>query len=80
MINDAVSELPLIDITLPAHARGTSVVLFQFRFAKEQLGLSPKAVISNSDYDSAKIIESIVKELGAKHVLPEISLVEPALQ
>jgi len=66
MINDAVSELPLVEITLPANVRGTSVVLSQFCFVKEQLGLSPKAVIGDSEYDSAKIIESIVKELHAR--------------
>lgn len=36
MINDAVSELPLVEITLPANVRGTSVVQSQFRFVKEQ--------------------------------------------
>jgi len=66
MINDAVLELPLVEITLPANIRGTSVVLSQFYFIKEQLGLRPKAVIGNSEYGSATIIESIVKELHAR--------------
>jgi hypothetical protein len=66
IINDAVSELPLVEITLPANVRGTSVVLSQFNFVKEQLGLKIKAVIGDSEYDSASIIEYIVKELCAK--------------
>jgi len=66
IINDAVSELPLVEITLPANVRGTSVALSQFSFIKEQLGLKPKAVIGDSEYDSATIIEYIVKELCAK--------------
>lgn len=66
IINDAESELPLVEITLPANVRGTSVVLPQFNFSKEQLGLKPKAVIGDSEYDSATIIEYIVKELCAK--------------
>ena len=66
IINDAVSELPLVEITLPANVRGTSVVLSQFNFVKEQLGLKSKAVIGDSEYDSATIIEYIVKELHAK--------------
>ena len=35
-------------------------------FIKEPLGLQPKAVIGDSEYDSATIIEYIVKELCAK--------------
>ena len=66
IINDAVSELPLVEITLPANVRGTSVVLSQFNFIKEQLGLKIKAVIGDSEYDSATIIEYIVKELHAR--------------
>jgi len=66
MINDAVSELPLVELTLPANVRGTSVVQSQLRFVKEQLNLKPKAVIGDSEYDSATIIETIVKELGAR--------------
>ena len=70
MINNAVSELPLVEITLTANVRGTSVVLSQFRFIKEQLGLRPKAVMGGSEYDSATIIESIMKEL---HTRPRIA-------
>lgn len=66
IINDAVSELPLVEITLPANVRGTSVVVPQFIFIKEQLGLKPKAVIGDSEYDSATIIKYIVKEFCAK--------------
>lgn len=42
MINDAVSELPLMEIILPADIRGTSVVQSQFLFVKEQLDLRQK--------------------------------------
>lgn len=64
MINDAIAELPLVEMTLPANVRGTSVVQSQLRFVKEQLSLRPKAVIGDSEYGSANMIESIVKELG----------------
>ena len=47
IINDAVSELPLVEIALPINIGGTSVVLPQFNFIKEQLGLKIKAVISD---------------------------------
>jgi len=36
MVNYAVSELPLVDITLPANIRETTVVQSQLRFVKEQ--------------------------------------------
>lgn len=35
IINNTVSELPLIEITLPTNIRGTSVDLPQFNFSKE---------------------------------------------
>jgi len=47
IINATVSELTLVEITLPANVRGTSAVLPQFSFIKEQLGLKPKAVIGD---------------------------------
>jgi len=66
IVNDALSELPLVEITLPANVRGTSLFLPQFNFIKEQLDLKPKAAIGDSAYDSATIIEYIIKELCAK--------------
>jgi hypothetical protein len=66
IINDAQSELPLVEITLPANVRGTSVVLPHFALIKEELALKPKAVLGDSEYDSAAVIEYIVKELKAK--------------
>ena len=70
IVNDAISELPLCEVTLPANVRGTSVVIPQLEFVKEGLLLDPDAVIADSEYDSATIIEYIVKNLGAR---PRIS-------
>ena len=71
IINDCGSELPLAEITLPANIRGTSVIIPQLDFVKDSLSLRPAAVIADSEYDSAAIIEYIVKNLGAR---PRISL------
>jgi len=49
IINDAVSELPLVEITLPANVRGTSVVLPQSNFIKEQLSLKINAKQSTAN-------------------------------
>ena len=71
IINDCESELPLAEITLPANVRGTSVIISQLDFVKDNLSLKPAAVIADSEYDSAAIIEYIVANLGAR---PRISI------
>jgi len=70
IINDCVSELPLVETTLAANVRGTSVIIPQLDFVKDNLALKPSAVIADSEYDSAAIIEYIVNNLGAR---PRIS-------
>jgi len=70
IVNDAISELPLCEVTLPANVRGTSVVIPQLEFVKEGLAMDPDAVMADSEYDSATIIEYIVKNLSAR---PRIS-------
>lgn len=70
IVNDAESELPLAEVTLPANVRGTSVAIPQLKFVRDDLRLVPCAVIADSEYDSTTIIEYIVKNLGAK---PRIS-------
>ena len=66
IINDCESELPLTEITLPANVRGTSVITSQLDAIKDDLALKPKAVIADSEYDSAAIIEYIAVNIGAK--------------
>ena len=70
IINDCGSELPLIEITLAANVRGTSVIIPQLEALRDVLSLKPLAVIADSEYDSSAIIEYIVKSLGAR---PRIS-------
>ena len=70
IVNDTESEMPLCEVTLPANTRGTSVIIPQLEFVKGSLTLKPYAVMADSEYDSATIIEYIVKNLGAR---PRIS-------
>jgi hypothetical protein len=66
IINDCSSELPIAEITLAANVRGTSVIVPQLDFAKDNLALKPSAVIADSEYGSAAIIEYIAVNIGAK--------------
>ena len=70
IVNDAISELPLCEVTLPANVGGTNVIIPQLEFVKGSLCLDPYAVMADSEYDSAAIIEYIAKNLGSR---PRIS-------
>jgi len=70
IVNDAQSELPLVESILPANVRGTSVIIPQLEFVKEKLYLDPYAVMADPEYDSATIIEYIAKNMNTR---PRIS-------
>ena len=70
IINDCESELPLVEATHPANVRGTHVILSQLESIKDGLDLHPEAVMADSEYDSANILEYILDKLGAR---PRIS-------
>ena len=69
IINDAVSELPLVEITKPANVHESTLLISQLKYLKKAFKLSPRAVIADSAFDSAGIIEYVVKELKAKPVI-----------
>ncbi len=69
IINDAISELPLAEVTKPANVHESTLLIPQLKYLKDTLGLSPKAVIADSAFDSAGIIEYVVKELKAKPII-----------
>jgi len=66
IINDCDSELPLAEVTLPANVRGTSVIVSQLDFVKDSLCIKPAAIIADSEYDSASVIEYIAVNIGAR--------------
>jgi len=70
IVNDAMSELPLCEVTLPANVRDTSVILPQLEFVKDKLLVKPEAIMADSEYDSSAIIRYILKNLDAR---PRIS-------
>jgi hypothetical protein len=69
IVNDAVSELPLAEITKPANVHEATLLIPQLRYLKDTLRLSPQAVIADSGFDSCAIIEYIVNALKAKPVI-----------
>lgn len=69
IINDASSELPLAEITKPASVPEQHLAIPQLKYVKDTFASSIEAVIGDSQFDSSKIIEYIVKELEAKPVI-----------
>lgn len=69
IVNDAVSELPLAEITKPANIHEATLLIPQLKYLKDTFKISPKAIIADSAFDSCAIIEHIVKKLKAKPVI-----------
>ena len=71
ILNDAISELPLTEVTKPANYPEQYLIIPQLSYLKETFHLPIKAVIGDSAFDSSKIIEFIVKELKADPIIPK---------
>ena len=69
IVNDAVSELPLAEITKPANVNEATLLISQLEYLKKTFKISPKAIAADSAFDSHTIIEYIAKELKAKPVI-----------
>jgi len=69
VINDAISELPLAEVTKPANVHEATLLIPQLKYVKKTFKLSPQAVIADSSFDSAGIIDYVAKELRAKPVI-----------
>lgn len=69
VINDAVSELPLAEFTKPANIHEATLLIPQLKYLKKTFRLSPQAVIADSGFDSASIIDYVAKKLKAKPVI-----------
>lgn len=69
ILNDAVSELPIAEITKQANTQDSKLFIPLFQSLKEQSPINIKAVIADSAFDSYNIIEFIAKELKAKPII-----------
>lgn len=69
MLNDALSELPIAELTKPANVHDSQLLIPQLQYLKDNLPLKIRAVIGDAAFDSSPIIEFIVKELEAKPII-----------
>jgi hypothetical protein len=69
IINDAIAELPIAEITKPNNISGSLLLIPQLNFVKDTFHLDIQAVIGDSEFDSYKNIEFIVKELEAEPII-----------
>jgi len=69
VVIDALSELPMSEITKPANIHDSNLLIPQLKYLKDTFSLPTEAVIADSAFDSAAIIEFIVKGLNAKPVI-----------
>jgi len=70
ILNDAVSELPLHEKTLPANHDEKKQAVPLLREAREALPLSPECVIGDANYDTEEILSYILSEMKAEPVIP----------
>jgi hypothetical protein len=70
ILNDAVSELPLHERTLPANHDEKKQAVPLLREAREALALSPECVIGDANYDTEEILSYIFSEMRAEPVIP----------
>jgi hypothetical protein len=71
ILNDAVTELPIAEVTEPANIYEQHLIIPQLRHVKKTFKLPIEAVLGDSAFDAYSIIEFIVKELKAKPVIPK---------
>ena len=69
ILNDAVTELPVAEITVPANVYEQHLVIPLLKHVKKVFALPIEAVLGDSAFDSYNIIEFVVKELKAKPVI-----------
>jgi len=69
IISDAISELPVAEITKPANVSETAIFIPQCKDLQKTFHFPIKAITADSLLDSGTIIEFIAKELKAKPVI-----------
>ena len=69
ILNDALSELPISEVTKPANVHDSQMLVPQLQYVKERLPLKIRAIIGDAGFDSSSIIEFIAKDLKAEPVI-----------
>jgi hypothetical protein len=70
ILNDAVSELPLHERTLPANHDEKKQAVPLLREAREALALAPECVLGDANYDTEEILSYIFSDMKAEPVIP----------
>lgn len=71
ILNDAIAELPVAEITVPANIYEQHLIIPQLTHTKKTFKLPIQAVMGDSAFDSYTIVNFIVKTLKAKPVIPK---------
>jgi transposase len=71
ILNDAITELPISEITEPANVYEQHLIIPQLKRVRKTFKLPIEAVLGDSAFDAYNIIEFIVKVLKAKPVIPK---------
>lgn len=69
IINDAVSELPIAEITKTNNVHDSNVFIPLFSYAQKTFNLNTEAVVADSAYDSYNNIDFVFNQLHAKPVI-----------
>lgn len=69
ILSDALSELPLLELTKPAHVSEGNLLIPLIQELKEQVELHPHAVIADAAYDWESNLKFIMYQLKAKPII-----------
>lgn len=70
VLSDALSELPLCEVTKPANVHDSKLFIPLLEQAQEELSLNPKKVIGDSAHDALYIRQFVHYQLKAKAFIP----------
>ncbi|MCD6412721.1 MAG: transposase [Elusimicrobia bacterium] len=69
ILNDALSELPIDEITKPANIHDSQFLIPRLKFISSTFNFKTRAVIADSAYDSSPIFDFIVNDLHASPII-----------
>jgi uncharacterized protein YoaH (UPF0181 family) len=70
VVSDIDTELPLWEVTKPANISEIRIAKSLIREAEQQLALNIQLVLADANYDAEHFLTFVVKELGARAVIP----------
>lgn len=70
VISDAITELPILQLTKPANIHDSQIFIPIFTQVKNTFSLPPKGIIGDAAFDSQNILEFIIHNLKAKPYIP----------